>query len=477
MKNNKLNIIALLTLFLGLVSCVEDNDFNLPNTEVNEPSIAQFAKTPFSAVKDGLIQEFKNNNKLVYTFPAPEATATNPTPDPLAVIEGYVVSSDAAGNFYKKIVVQDAAENPTAGFELLLDNTSLSQSYEPGRKVYIVLDGLTVTYDDGERTSDIDPENGVPGKYTLGQLVGDRVDEVVSPRVSRHVFASSTKMELVPTVIKIEDFTGANVNTYVKIEGAQFDTSELPNTFSGEPDDSFDGLRTFRECASGSGIDLQTSTFASFKTNQVPQGRGDITFVLTKDFRAENFVAIVNTPAAISFNDQRCDPVYEEDFQSATDNTDLDITGWVNFAEEGGELWTEQEFRGNGYAEFSGFRTGDASNIGWLISPGIDMDAQTDEFLTFKAAQHHVSDSDNNTLEVLVSTDFDGTNVAAATWTKVNANLPTKDSRWYAFEDSGEIDLSSYTGTLYIAFKSVASGTNTALDGSYMIDDVKVSVK
>ena len=105
------------------------------------------------------------------------------------------------------------------------------------------------------------------------------------------------------------------------------------------------------------------------------------------------------------------------------------------------------------------------------------MDAQTDEFLTFKAAQHHVSDSDNNTLEVLVSTDFDGTNVAAATWTKLNADLPNKDSRWYAFQDSGEIDLSSYTGTLYIAFKSVASGTNTALDGSYMIDDVKVSVR
>ena len=52
------------------------------------------------------------------------------------------------------------------------------------------------------------------------------------------------------------------------------------------------------------------------------------------------------------------------------------MPGWTNFAEEGGEHWTEQVFSGNGYAEFSSYLTGDNVNIGWLISPGIDMDAQ-----------------------------------------------------------------------------------------------------
>ncbi|CAL2106982.1 DUF5689 domain-containing protein [Tenacibaculum sp. 190524A02b] len=469
MKNNKLNIIALLTLFLGLVSCVEDGDFTLPSTEINEPNIK--ANSTIKAVKEALKQEFNSNNKLVYTFPTPDA----PNAAPLAVIEGYVVSSDATGNFYKKLTIQDKPSEPTHGIEILLDNTSLSQSYEAGRKVYVVLDGLTVTYDDGERTIAFD--NDVPGKFTLGQLIGDRVDEVIQPRVAKHVFASATKETIVPTLISVADIKEDHINTFIKIEGAQFEKGELVKTFSGEANDSFDGLRAFTECASGLGMNLQTSTFASFKSNIVPQGRGDMMFVLTKDFRAENLVAIVNTPDALQFDGQRCDPVFGEDFQTAEDNTDLNIDGWINIAEVGGELWSEQEFRGNGYAEFSGFRTGDASNIGWLISPAIDMDAQDGEVLTFKAAQHHVSDSDNNTLEVLVSTNFDGTNVATATWTKLTATLPTKDSSWYAFQGSGEIDLSSYTGKLHIAFKSVASGTDTDLDGSYMIDDVKVFVK
>jgi hypothetical protein len=35
----------------------------------------------------------------------------------------------------------------------------------------------------------------------------------------------------------------------------------------------------------------------------------------------------------------------------------------------------------------------------------------------------------------------------------------------------GLIDVSSHTGTLYVAFKVVGSGTNTTLDGAYQIDD------
>jgi hypothetical protein len=476
MKNNKLNIIAVLALFIGLASCVEDGDFSLPNTVETEPAIAQYAKSPFSTVQDNLKQEFNNNNQLEYTFPTPDSD--DPNAAPLAVIEGYVVSSDAAGNFYKKLVLQDAPENPTQGFELLLDNTSLSQSFEQGRKVYVILDGLTVTYDDGESTSNISPNNNVPGKYTVGQLIGDRVDEVVQPRVEKHVFASTTKVDIVPTVIKIDDITEANVNTFVKIEGAQFEGDELANSFSGEPDDSFDGLRTFSECESGSSIELQTSTFASFKSNQVPQGRGSVNFVLSKDFRAEFFVAIINTPVDIMFDGQRCDPVFGEDFSSAIDNTDLDIEGWINYAESGSQVWTEQVFSGNGYAEFNPFRSGDVSNVAWLITPEIDLDAQDGEYLTFQT-EHAYPDSGHEPLDVLISTDFDGTEagVATATWTSLSFDVSylVDFGQWYTFTNSGAIDLSNYTGTAYIAFRYTGSDTMNQ-NMTLHIDNVKILV-
>ena len=44
----------------------------------------------------------------------------------------------------------------------------------------------------------------------------------------------------------------------------------------------------------------------------------------------------------------------------------------------------------------------------------------------------------------------------------------------FDFFSSGKIDLSSYTGNIYIAFKYKGSGTNTALDGTYEIDNIRI---
>ena len=39
----------------------------------------------------------------------------------------------------KKLIVQDKAENPTAGIEIILNKTSLSETYDIGRKIYVCL--------------------------------------------------------------------------------------------------------------------------------------------------------------------------------------------------------------------------------------------------------------------------------------------------------------------------------------------------
>ena len=71
-----------------------------------------------------------------------------------------------------------------------------------------------------------------------------------------------------------------------------------------------------------------------------------------------------------------------------------------------------------------------------------------------------------------VSTDFDGSDVLAANWDKINVTIPGEDVSWYAFQDVGLVDVSSYTGNLYVAFKYVGSGNDTSLDGGYFVDDV-----
>jgi hypothetical protein len=138
----------------------------------------------------------------------------------------------------------------------------------------------------------------------------------------------------------------------------------------------------------------------------------------------------------------------------------------------GGELWTEQIYSGNGYVEFSGFRTGDDVNIGWLVTPAFDLTGASNAYINFKLAQHHLDDEENNTLEVFVSTDFDGSDVLAANWDKINVTIPGQDVSWYAFQDVGLVDVSSYSGNLYVAFKYVGSGNDTSIDGGYFVDDV-----
>jgi len=161
-----------------------------------------------------------------------------------------------------------------------------------------------------------------------------------------------------------------------------------------------------------------------------------------------------------------------EDFAKGfVDNTTLAVPGWINFNEIGVSKYKWQEYQHNAYAEFTSYQSGNAVNIGWLISPAVTLTGE--QKLSFQASQSYVT-SASNSLEVLISTDFDGTNVTAATWNALPATLPTTASTYFLFINSGTINLSAYTGKAYIAFKVKGSGTNTALDGGYQIDNVKI---
>lgn len=165
---------------------------------------------------------------------------------------------------------------------------------------------------------------------------------------------------------------------------------------------------------------------------------------------------------------------YEEFLTNTTNGANLNITGWTNFAQTGTVKWEEGIYSGTKYAQFTSYQSGQASNIAWLVSPAISMDTMAHETLTFDVAQAYVS-STANSIELLISTDYDGTNVLTANWSPVTFKLPS-----LAYEDrfkyfsSGLIDLSSYTGNIYLAFKCKGSGTNTSLDGTYELDNIRI---
>ncbi len=477
MRTNKiLSILSFFIFTFTMISCVEDNSFEIPDVKVEEPNIT--TTLTVSKVQADLTQEFNSNDNLTLTY------RVNDTP---TYVSGYVVSSDASGNFFKTLVIQDSPENPTAGIEVLVNNSALSQTYEVGRKVYIKLDGLSVTYDDGESSSFINPTNGVPGVYTLGFLSSEnRVDDIPSS-IEREVIVKSAELAtIVPTSIKIGEIEEKHVNTLVTLESAQFNKDELGKTFAGETTDEFDGFRNIFECGTEATIALQTSTFSSFKSNKVSEGQGAATAVLAKDFRAEFFVLIANNPADLDFSDpQRCDPivldctgatstdvtVFEEDFQTITNEAQLDGLGWTNVNVSGGsERYEDSSFSGNRYMKISAFGTGENPMEAWLVTPAINLDGTIEEVLTFDVSANFET---GKVLTAFITENYTG-DPTTTEWVQIDANIPTGDGGFGDFVSSS-VNISCLSGDVHVAFKYLGSADN--METRYHIDNIKVTGK
>ena len=124
----------------------------------------------------------------------------------------------------------------------------------------------------------------------------------------------------------------------------------------------------------------------------------------------------------------------------------------------------------------SAFNSGDANNVGWLITPAIDLDANTGVTMTFQTSN---SFSDSSEMELLFSNDWDGTptGVANATWGVVPAAYITQDSDSFAsWFDSGIVDLSCGTGSsVYFAFRYTGNDANNDFNGTYELDNIRIS--
>ncbi|SEC29579.1 protein of unknown function [Tenacibaculum sp. MAR_2009_124] len=440
-------VIAVLLLFLkAAVSCVDNNDYCLPEVSVEEPSI--IVNSSIST----LIATFNDLGSDVLNFSSIGEGL---------VIEGYVVSSDEAGNMYKVLAIQNKPESPTAAIQLAVDAVDMYAFYNIGRKVYVKLDGLGMH-----------DNNGV---LEIGKVNGASVGRIpfFNDIEKDHILRSSIVTEIVPREISsIADLNISHNSMLVSLNNMQ---AESKGQTYGNLDNTFNANRVFNSCIDGEKIIMRNSGFADFKAQSIPDMSGNIIAVIG-NYRGD-FQLFIRDTYDLDFTEARCDPIFGEDFQTATDDTNLDIDGWINYAEAGSKVWMESVYQRNGYAEFNPFGSGDSSNIVWLITPEINLEAQDNEMLTFQT-QHAYPDEGHDPLEVLISTDFNGEEggVENATW----APLPFKVSylenfsSWFTFTDSGEIDLSAYSGTAYIAFKYTGSDINNE-NMTLNIENVKVS--
>lgn len=474
--NKILTLFSVLTVLTFISSCVNDDDFGLPNVTVTDPNIT--ANATFQNLISRYLQAVSDGDQI----------AIIELDESPLFIEGYVVSSDQAGNFFEELIIQNKVDgstdgaDPRLGLNVQVNVRGLYQTYEVGRKVYIKMNGLAI----GE-------ENGV---YTIGKPNGNSIDQLEEYEFRDFIIRDPEVATLTPKIVAIGDLTEADENTFVQFEDAQINRNELGLSYSGEESDSFDGFRTIESCLSSSTILLQTSTFADFKSLQVPQNRGAIQGVFTRDFGDDNNVLVINSIADIVFdNSDRCDPIeldcglastqasnniFADDFQSQSVGSLISGNGWTNYIQEGTEGFEAYTQGGTNSSlgtscRIGSFRSDDTSSIAWLITPAIDLDAQNGETFVFKTSN---SFADGSELELLFSPDWDGTeaNIISATWGVLPAAYIVQDSDFFgAWFDSGIVDLSCGSGTIHIAFRYTGSGV-AAFDGTYELDDISIDI-
>ncbi len=384
------------------------------------------------------------------------------------VIEAYVVSSDENGNFFKTISLQTlpTASSPAQGFSVPVDVSNLYVDYRVGNKVYVKLKNqYTDLYFGGLRIGSL-----YVNAFNLGG-----VGRLSQNDYKKVLYASCTnvKEEQLVSALNLGEINDSHLNTLVELSDVQFTEPAIGRHYFEETNNVGGATNWNLVDKNGNQLIFRTSSFADFSKNLVPTGSGKIRGVLTK--YDTDYQLIVRKEADVQMTASRNIPFFVEDFQTVTDGTNLSLPGWSNLIEAGAIVWKGGISGTNGYAEFAITGTKVASNIVWLISPKIDMDTHTHESLSFRSAQDHLDvDSPLNTLEVYVSTNFDGLHVTSATWTKLPAKIPTQSTPWNEFIGSGAIDLSSYTGKINIAFRYIGSGKNLALDGTFQIDDVQI---
>ena len=135
--------------------------------------------------------------------------------------------------------------------------------------------------------------------------------------------------------------------------------------------------------------------------------------------------------------------------------------------EIGNRKWQGKVFESEIYAQATSYNSGE-ENVCWLITPKIALDEMTNPRFSFESAMAYW---EHNGFSVLISTDFNGSDLTTATWTPLDCIIAGQNDPDHTWIPSGVIDLSSYSGYAYIAFK-YEGNDNAGETTSYRVDNV-----
>ncbi len=206
--------------------------------------------------------------------------------------QGLVISNDAASNFFKQLVIQDA----TAGIEMRIEMTDLNNLYPVGRKVYVKAKGLW-----------LGDYNGLV-QLGAGEGIDDQGDPILiripESLIDQYIVPATYGNDVAPKTLTIDDLTfnaqDSLVSTLVRFEGMQFIAADAGEVYAVFQDDT---NRELEDC-SDQRLILRTSGYASFASDSTPVLNGTITGVLS--IFGDTYQLTIRDLEDVAMEDERC---------------------------------------------------------------------------------------------------------------------------------------------------------------------------
>ena len=280
----KTTAIAFISL-CTVMSCVKDDDYELPDNKKVLPS--------FTGKVVNFTDVIGKTASSVTTYTADEA------------IEGYVISSDEGGNFYKKIYIQN--EDKTQALSVALDKSGIYTEFPIGAKVQLRLKGLTT------QLNNAITEVGYKiykSEKSGRESVGSMAEAIYKTHLYDMGGERKTLASLAKEVTSIDAVkNNANAGQLITLKGVHFPNEVVGKTMYDKNKDLGGATNYKLTDANGKTIDFRTSSYAKFKDEKVPSGTLDVTGVLSKfntswQFMVSNYADIKVVSSATTTSTQ-----------------------------------------------------------------------------------------------------------------------------------------------------------------------------
>ena len=384
------------------------------------------------------------------------------------IIEAYVTSNDAAGNFYKSISFQTVPtdQGTPKGFSVAVDKSMLfGNGFTPGRKVYIKMKNLVIEniYGSQQITGHMNHDKDTTNDHTG---IFEKLSEL---DFQKYLFPSAIILDesrLVRSVTLSQASNDNMQNTLLDITNIQFADSSLSRTYYDINNGGYATNHNIFDYVNGGAQQVcRFSQYALFSTNLVPSGRGTIRGVMTKynstfQFTVREEKDIINLSkeiptGLINPRNYTFFSTLNENFSSYTIDKQASFQNYLNFANVGTKNWMIKASLGA--LEMTSYGGVSEYSKCYFVIP-VDMTTASTFKFDIKAGYY----TNGLGLRVYRSMDYvPGMKISDATLADISTSFNLPSASITAFTSSGVYNIpAGITGNGYFIFEY--SGNNIA---------------